>query len=131
MRPFTNRRAPALFLGLSLAALAAATALANETPSAAPEPLRCEVALDAIRGGTRIEGRVISATPVSGSYQMQITSRMGGGGSTIRQSGEFSARAGAPASLGEAEMMGAPASHQVDLQVRVGSRRLTCSQAAL
>lgn len=128
--PFaTKRRAPALFLGLSLAALAAA-AMAQNTEThapAAPEPLRCEVALDAVRGGTRIEGRVVSSTPVSGTYQMQITSRMGGGRASISQSGEFDARPGAPALLGETEMRGGPASHQVELEIRVGARRLTCS----
>lgn len=129
MRPFTKRRAPALFLGLSLAALAAAAmAQTAETPA---EPLRCEVALDAIQGGTRIEGRVISATPVSGTYEMQITSRMGGGRASITQSGEFSARPGAPALLGETEMRGAPGSHQVALELRVGSRRLSCAEATL
>lgn len=128
--PFaTQRRAPALFLGLSLAALAAA-ALA-QTPEAPSDPLRCEIALDAVRGGTRIEGRVISATPVTGTYEMQITSRMGGGRASIRQSGDFDARPGAPALLGETEMRGAPASHEVDLQIRVGARRLSCAEAAL
>lgn len=129
----TKRRAPALFLGLSLAALAAAAlAQAPETQRAAPsEPLRCEIALDAVRGGTRIEGRVISATPVTGTYEMQITSRMGGGRASISQSGDFDARPGAPALLGETEMRGAPASHEVELEIRVGARRLSCAEAAL
>lgn len=128
MRPFTKRRAPALFLGLSMAALAAAAMAQSET---AAEPLRCEVALDAIQGGTRIEGRVVSTAPVSGTYQMQITSRMGGGRASISQSGEFSARPGAPALLGETEMRGAPGSHAVELEIRVGSRRLTCAGTEL
>ena len=128
MRPFTKRRAPALFLGLSLAALAAAALAQGNTPA---EPLRCEVALDAIQGGTRIEGRVIATAPVSGTYEMQITSRMGGGRASISQSGEFSARPGAPALLAETEMRGAPGSHQVDLEIHVGSRRLTCAEAEL
>lgn len=136
MRPLTPRRTPALFLGLSLAAFAAASAMAHSDTPAAPaaaaaEPLRCEVALDAIRGGTRIEGRVLSSTPVRGTYEMQITSRMGGGRASITQSGAFEASPGAPVLLGETEMVGAPASHQVDLEIRVGSRRLTCAEAEL
>lgn len=131
MRPFTKRRAPALFLGLSLATLATAAALAQSTQTPAAEPLRCEVALDAIQGGTRIQGRVISATPVSGRYDLQITSRMGGGRSSIRQSGEFTTLDSRPLVLGETEMLGAPASHAVELELRIGTRRLSCTDADL
>ena len=129
-----HNRAPALFLGLSLAGFAAACSVATAqagdtgtTPAAAP--LRCEIALEAVAGGTRIEGRVISATPVSGTYDMAITSRSSGGHTTIRQSGDFDARPGTPALLGETELYGSPASHSVDLDVRIHGQRLTCADS--
>ena len=130
-----RRQAPALFLGLSLAGFAAAcsvaTAQAGDTGTAPAAPLRCEIALDAVPGGTRIEGRVISATAVSGTYDLAITSRSGGGRTKIRQSGDFDARPGAPALLGETELYGVPASHSVDLDVRIHGQRLTCAEASL
>ena len=132
----SRSKAPALFLGLSLAAFAAACSVATAqagdtgtTPAAAP--LRCEIALDAVPGGTRIEGRVISATPVSGTYDMAITSRSAGGRTTIRQSGDFDASPGAPALLGETELYGTPASHAVNLDVRVHGQHLTCTNPSL
>lgn len=131
MRPFAKSRGPALFLGLALAGLAAAAVTAETGETAAAAPLRCEITLEALSGGTRIAGRVSSTTPVSGTYEMQITSRMGGGRSSIRQSGEFAARPGAPAELGETEMFGAPSAHAVDLEIRVGHQRLACAEAAL
>ncbi len=77
------------------------------------------------------DGRaVFAASPVSGTYDLAITSRMGGGRATIRQSGDFTARPGTPALLGETEMLGAPANHAVDLQVRIGPQRLTCASPA-
>lgn len=147
MHPNTRRHAPTLFLGLALAGFAAVAVSAEAEP---PEPAaaprvaqaqsqtqsqtqagtRCEIALNAIPGGTRIEGRVIAASPVSGTYDLAITSRMGGGHATIRQSGDFTARPGTPALLGETEMLGAPANHAVDLQVRIGPQRLTCASPA-
>jgi len=130
MRPFTQSRGPALFLGLALAGFAAAAVTAQTTADPAA-PLRCEITLEALSGGTRIAGRVSATHAVSGTYEMQITSRMGGGRSSISQSGDFTARPGAPADLGETEMFGAPAAHTVELQIHVGHQRLTCAEPAL
>lgn len=137
-------RGPAVFLGLALAGFAAAAAASNEYSEEPPvirastnananasEPLRCEIGLDAVAGGTRFEGRVISATAVQGTYALAITSRSSGGRATIRQSGDFAAAAGVPVVLGETELYGSPASHSVDLEIRVGGRRLTCANPAL
>lgn len=125
-----SRRGPALFLGLSLAGFAAACSTA--TASADSAPLRCEISLDALHGGgTRIGGIVTSAVPVQGSYALAITSRSGGGSASIRQSGEFAAPAGVPTPLGETEVWGSPSSHAVDLEIRVGGRRLACADPGL
>ena len=147
MRPRFHTKAPMLFLGLSLAGFVAACTVASadtDTPSGARSeiraetrtrateaPQRCEVALDAVPGGTRIEGRVISTTPAAGTYALAITSRSGGGQTTIHQSGAFTARPGEPALLGETELLGSPARHSVDLEVRIGGRRLTCADPRL
>ena len=139
MRALSNRRAPALFLGVSLAGFAAAacgvpqtnaqTNVQANTPQTTP--LRCEIALDETRGSTRIEGRVLSDTPVHGTYAMAITSRGGGGQTTIRQSGDFDAAPGTPALLAETHLGGAAARHDIDLRITVAGRTLSCAPSAL
>lgn len=125
-------RAPALFLGLSLAGFAAACSVASATAdTAARQPLRCEVALDALPGATRIEGVLSTRTATSGSYTMAITSRSAGGTSTILQSGDFTARAGETVRLGETTLSGSPASHRVDLSVTAAGQSLRCADPAL
>jgi hypothetical protein len=99
--------------------------------SDAAAPLRCEVVLDAVGGGTAISGTVHSDHPVTGQYQMAITSRSAGGSATIRQSGAFEAGPGRPAILGETRLMGSPARQEVDLTVTVAGDRLRCGTAAL
>lgn len=141
MRANLPRRTPALILGLSLAGFAAlacgipaSIAGTNSTTSSgttAQQPTRCEISLERVQGGTMIEGRVTSDTTVNGSYTMAITSRSSGGSTTIRQSGDFQATPGSPAILSETRMMGAPGNHNVDLDVRVGGRALSCDQAEL
>lgn len=136
MRAIPFRRTPALIVGLTLAGLAAAAcgipaSQAGTTTADANAPLRCELVMEPVSGGTRIAGRVFSNSSVTGTYTMAITSRSSGGTSTIRQSGDFEAAAGAPATLTETRLMGSPASHSIDLDVRVGGRRVSCAQAEL
>lgn len=132
MRPIPlNRRGPAVFLGLALVAFTAAcTAEASgptQTASAAT-PIACSVALDAIPGGTRIEGQVTSTRAVTGSYALAVTSRSSGGSASIRQSGDFSARAGETTRFGETQLTGSPAHQSVDLEIRVEGQRLSCAR---
>ncbi|MCB1406675.1 MAG: hypothetical protein KDK01_10560 [Rhodobacteraceae bacterium] len=134
MRALTPRRTPALIVGLTLAGFSAAACgipASHAQTTDSDTPLRCEIALEPVAGGTMIEGRVTSNSAVTGTYAMAITSRSSGGSTTIRQSGDFEASAGAPATLSETRLMGSPASHSVDLEVRVGGRRLSCDQTNL
>lgn len=134
MRAHFPRRTPALIMGLTLAGFSAAACgipASHAQTADADAPLRCEIALEPVAGGTMIEGRVTSNTAVTGTYAMAITSRSAGGSTTIRQSGDFEASAGTPASLSETRLMGSPGSHSVDLEVRVNGRRLSCDQTRL
>lgn len=134
--PVFSRTTRTRALGLGLAGIAAvamampmlARADADLTP--ASTPLRCAVALDAVSGGTEITGTVTSnARPVAGQYDMTITSRASGGSATIRQSGPFEARPGAPAILGQTRMSGSPSNQTVALTVTIEGRRLPCAAA--
>ncbi|PVH29321.1 curli-like amyloid fiber formation chaperone CsgH [Pararhodobacter oceanensis] len=137
MRANLPRRTPALIIGLSLAGVAAvacgipASIAGTNSNTSAQQPTRCEISLERVQGGTMIEGRVTSDTTINGSYTMAITSRSSGGSTTIRQSGDFQATPGTPAILSETRMMGAPGNHDVDLDVRVSGRALSCDQAEL
>ncbi|WP_323034709.1 curli-like amyloid fiber formation chaperone CsgH [Pararhodobacter sp.] len=136
MRALSSRRTPALIVGLTLAGFTAAAcgipaSNAQTSNTDADAPVRCEISLEALSGGTMIEGRVSSRTAVTGTYAMAITSRSSGGTSTIRQSGDFEAAPGETATLSETRLMGSPASHSVDLEVRVNGRRLSCDQTNL
>jgi len=133
--PHRAPRAPALILGLALAGVTVAActipATADDAGRAAAAPLRCEIALTPVPGGTSIAGRVTSDRPVAGTYAMTVTSHSAGGGATIRQSGDFEAGPGRTDPIAETRLTGGPAQQQVELQIHVGSQRLTCADAAL
>lgn len=129
--PALRRRGPAVFLGLALAGFAAACTTASATDTARTAPIRCEIALDAVAGGTVIGGRVTADHAVSGTYAMQITSRSSGGRSSISQSGDFEIGAGRTETIAETTLSGTPAAHSVDLSIRVEGRSLSCANPSL
>jgi len=127
-----HRRAPAVFLGLSLAAFAAcSTAMADNAPASASAPATCRIDLEAAGSSTRITGSVRASAPVSGHYVMRIGSSRSGGSTAIRQEGDFTARAGETVELGEATLPGGPAAQDVALSVTVAGRALSCTDATL
>lgn len=130
-RRIQTRRAPAVLLGLSLAAMAACSAAFAENSRPAAAPVVCEIALEPAGSDTLITGRVHASRATQGAYAMAITSTGGGGRTTIRQSGDFSVAAGGTEVLGETRLSGSPRSHHVDLDVTVGGRALTCTDAHL
>lgn len=136
LSPF-SRRVPALVLGFAVAGVAAAAfGLSPDeggTPIPASDragPVRCEIVLDERRGSTTIEGRVTAERAVSGSYRLAIRSASSAGTSAISQSGDFDARPGAPAILGQTTLAGPRGNFRAELELDVGGRRLTCSEAS-
>lgn len=125
------RRAPAVILGLSLAAMAACSAAFATSPRPAAGPVTCEIALEPAGPSTRIIGRVHASQPATGTYEMAITSGRSGSSTAIRQSGDFALGAGETEILGETQLPGGLSAHHVDLSVRVGGRALTCADASL
>lgn len=133
MKPsLIRKRTPALALGLSVAGFAAAACgmgagLASSDTAA--DPLRCELRI-AERGATTvIEGRVSADRVVQGSYRLAIAARSSGGSAMINQSGEFEARPGMPAELGQTTLGGSAAQYRADLEIRVDGQRLRCLEA--
>ncbi len=130
MKPsLVRKRTPALALGLSVAGLAAAACgigAGAAGSSAVAEPLRCELRITERAGATTIAGRVSADRLVQGSYRLAIAAQGGGGSATISQSGEFEARPGAPAELGQATLGGSAARYRADLEILVDGLRLRC-----
>jgi hypothetical protein len=135
------RRAPALVLGLALAGMSAAafglpaSGAGADAEAATPAsgnrsaPLACEIVLDERRGSTTIEGRVTSDRAVRGSYRLAIRSSSRAGSTAISQSGDFDARPGVPEVLGQTTLAGPRGNFTAELELTVGGRRLTCSEA--
>lgn len=129
--PGIRRRGPAIFLGLALTGFAAACSTASASNTTPAAPVRCEIALDAVPGGTVINGRVTADHAVTGTYAMQIRSHSGGGSASISQSGDFEIGAGRTETIAETTLSGTPAAHSVDLSIRVEGRSLSCADPSL
>lgn len=139
----STKRAVALSVGLTLAGLSAAACgipashaetirtQNHTTPSHNAESVRCEVELEALRGGTHIAARVTADHAVSGTYEMALTNRAFGGRSTLRQSGEFQAGPNASTILSESRMPGRPTDQNVTLTLRIHGQTLTCGETIL
>ena len=132
--PLSPRRLPALVLGLSVAGFAAAacgippTAASTAASTTSAAPLRCELILSEARGATTIQGRVSAERPVAGTYRLSISSSSSGGRAMINQSGDFEARPGAPAILGQTTLGGPSGQYRADLELTVPGQRLTCNE---
>lgn len=131
-----SRRLSAIALGLAAASVSAAACgiPASQAHTVTPDndaPLRCEIIREASQGGTRIEARVVTDRAITGSYEMSLTSRTGGGRTSIRQGGEFEAAPGEPAILSQSRLPGSPSAHSIDLTVHAGGQRLSCTDIEL
>ena len=91
---------------------------------------RCEIRVSKRGGATTLEGFVVAASPISGSYRISVTSSGGGGGSDIDQSGQFSAGPGGPVSLGVVSLGGSPGGYRADLTVKWNGGSTRCSETA-
>lgn len=90
-----------MLLGLVPAAFAFFPA---ETAAAPSGGVSCKIKAVPSRGGVRLEGVATAKSPVSGSYELKVTTGGGGGSSNTVQSGEFTARPGEESTLGEVSL---------------------------
>jgi len=70
-----RRKAASLFLGFAVLGFAAACSATADTRTASP--VTCEIALDAIPGGTRVSGILTAGRAVAGTYDLLVGPRAG------------------------------------------------------
>ena len=118
---------PAAAATLSVTGLSAGSS-AGSTAGTGEVPLNCEIAVTKGRYGHTYEGRVTARKTVSGTYELSITKRGGGGSSMISQSGEFYVPAGKTDTLGQATFGGLPPSSvNAELTIFWNGQRLFCT----
>ncbi|SFP75989.1 curli-like amyloid fiber formation chaperone CsgH [Tranquillimonas alkanivorans] len=120
-----RQAALALLLPATLA-LAGACAVSAASDGTADGPVRCEIAVADTAGGVRLVGIARADRPVSGTFEMQIEKRRGGGSAVIEQSGTFSAAYGTPDTLSLATLGGQAADYDAELTLKWEGKRTVC-----
>jgi hypothetical protein len=87
----------------------------------------CEIAVAKTRYGHTYTGIVHTETALAGSYKMHITKSGNGGHSVIKQAGNFSLKAGASATLGQATFGGLPSNVDAELILNWSGEKLSCT----
>lgn len=118
----TNKRfigaAAMLLIGLG----AGVAGIGASQASASDGPLSCAIETSRSGGMVAIESVATSDRAVIGSYSFSVR----GGGTNIRQGGEFEAAAGETVTLGQVMLGGG--GYDLKLEVSAGGRSASCSQ---
>ena len=118
----TNKRiigaAASLLIGLG----AAGATIGTSQAGASDGPLSCAIETSRSGGMVSIESVATSDRAVVGSYAFSVK----GGGTNIRQGGEFEAGAGQSVTLGQVMLGGS--GYDLRLEVSAGGRTVQCSQ---
>ena len=127
-----KRSLPAALLLTSLVSLAAtsnAHSGGEDMPASASTsgPVSCEISVSKTRYGHVYAGVVHSDSALTGSYKMHITKSGNGGQAVINQAGNFSLKAGASATLGQATFGGSPANVDAELILHWNGQKLSCT----
>ena len=117
----------ATMLALGLLGVAGAAAIPAISAESTPLPVRCEIGVTPmVSGGVKLEGRVVVDRAVTGRYEMRINRNGGGGSARIAQSGDFTADAGAPVTVGQATFGGEAGQYDVRLTLIWSGQSVTC-----
>lgn len=120
-----GRRIVTLAFGLGVMILGA-QAMDSGDAQAGGGPVRCEIEVETVGGGVRLQGVVHAKEAGSGAYDLEIRSSGSGGSSNIRQGGDFSAAAGEPARLGTVRLGGDGAAYDATLTVIWNGKEFHC-----
>ena len=117
---------PAIAL-FAVALIGSASGALHQPVQAADGP-RCEIRVANRAGASTIEGVVLSAVAIAGSYHLIVKSSGDAGRSHIDQSGEFSAKPGEMARFGQVSLGGTPSGYTADLTITWSGGSSRCSQ---
>ena len=124
----TGRRMLIPAATLLLGAGAAATSVGAGQAGSSGGPVHCEIQATTSGGMVTLQGVVRADKAVSGSYTFRVESAGGSGNSDISQGGDFSARAGDPATLGQVMLGGNGSIYDARLEVTAGGRTYRCDE---
>jgi hypothetical protein len=118
---------PAAALTLSVFGLAAGS---DAHSSNGASPVDCEISITKGRYGYTYEGIVHASETANGTYELKINKRGSAGSAMISQSGDFSLRAGASETVGQATFGGLPPSSvNAELSIRWNGQTLACDNS--
>lgn len=121
----TTTKTPLVMLTLAALGLGGAcTALSAE--SQGDLPVTCALTADKTRHGTTLTARTTAHQAVHGHYAMDIVQKGAGGRAEIRQSGDFSLRAGQTETLGQVTLSHDPNGYEATLKLRVDGVSVMC-----
>lgn len=92
----------------------------------ATDATRCGINVRHENGSVVLEGVVASETPISGSYNMRISGKGGGGSAELVQSGAFEVDSGSSALLGVVSL--SPGRYLVTLTIEWDGGATECSE---
>ncbi len=118
--------AATLLVGAGVAAATAGSGQAGSTSSSGP--VRCEITASTSGGMVTLAGVVHSDKVLAGDYTFHVKSAGRSGGADIQQGGDFEARPGGPALLGQVMLGGSGAIYDASLVVKAGGKTWRCDE---
>jgi len=125
-----GRRIGTLALGLGVAVMAAHSGKDGMMKAqAADGHVRCEIEVEELGMGVKLQGVVFANRAVNGAYQLQVSKSGSGGSSNINQGGHFNARPDVPAKLGVVQLGGDGGSYSARLRVMWDGEEIECEKS--
>ncbi|MCM2291834.1 hypothetical protein NAC44_05775 [Allorhizobium sp. BGMRC 0089] len=90
-------------------------------------PLSCEIRIAPQANGLEITAQAHALQEISGTYQLQVTSRSGAGGASLHQGGAFTASPQHPAELG-AVSLGSGGGYAIALDINADGHHVRCDR---
>lgn len=108
---------------------AAPALLMLASSGAAADDVSCRIDAEASHGSVRLEGLATAKTPVSGTYNLTVTTRGGGSTSNSEQGGVFNAGPGRESRLSQVDLgLNPGASYSATLRLEWPGGSHTCSK---
>lgn len=122
---------PYTVAALVITSVACTAGLATPQAGQKPEALTCELRLSESGSTVTLSAEARAREAISGTYDLTIDQRSGGGRSTIRQDGAFDLKPGERSVLGEARFTARARDISAELTIKANGQRKTCHTLSL